>query len=136
MKKTMQEKLDEAVGARTWRDLLAICRQHGPLPHPYGLIISGLEAEIGVPARGSHADEAKPRAETWHAERANWNAEVERLRAALAEARAEGRREAFAEAAGIARDSMGPNSGARDRLVKRLRALASPEPEKGGDRGK
>jgi hypothetical protein len=86
--KTTVEKLTRNVNQRTWRDWLAVCRTHGVLPHPYGLIIAGLEAEIGSPPSGSHPDEAKPRGETWHAERANWQAEVERLRAA---ARKEGK---------------------------------------------
>lgn len=54
--------------------------------------IRRLRAEIGEPPAGSHPDEAKPRAATWHAERANWAAEVDRLRAALSERDAENER--------------------------------------------
>ncbi len=39
-----------------------------------------LETLIGQPPEGSHPDEWKPRAETWHAERLNWIGEVEALR--------------------------------------------------------
>jgi hypothetical protein len=76
-----EKRMEEAVKQRTWRDWLAVVRKYGALPHPYGLIIAGLEAEIGLPPPGSHPDEAKPRGETWHAERVNWQGEVERLRA-------------------------------------------------------
>ena len=48
--------------------------------------------EVGFAPEGSHPDEQKPRAETWHAERLNWIAEVNQLRAQVdaltAEARA------------------------------------------------
>lgn len=47
-----------------------------------------LEAEVGALPEGAHPDEAKPRAETWLAERANWAAEVESLRAEVARLRA------------------------------------------------
>jgi len=36
--------------------------------------------EIGQPPEGFHPDEAKPRAATWHQERANWRQEVGQLR--------------------------------------------------------
>ena len=39
--------------------------------------------EIGSAPEGTHPDESRPRAETWHKERANWIAEVTRLRALL-----------------------------------------------------
>jgi len=39
-----------------------------------------LRAEIGAPLEGAHPDEAKPRAETWHKERANWREEVGQLK--------------------------------------------------------
>jgi len=48
--------------------------------------IAALRAEIGSPAVGSHPDEAKPRAKTWHAERANWIKETAGLRRQLAKA--------------------------------------------------
>lgn len=43
-----------------------------------------LERLIGSPPEGSHPDESKPRAETWHQERLNWIAETEQLRAEIA----------------------------------------------------
>ena len=43
-----------------------------------------LETLIGQPPEGSHPDEWKPRAETWHQERLNWEAEVGQLRAHIA----------------------------------------------------
>ena len=46
--------------------------------------VAELEAERGTLPDGAHPDEAKPRAETWLAERANWTAEVERIRAWVA----------------------------------------------------
>lgn len=42
--------------------------------------IEELESLIGQPPEGSHPDEWKPRAETWHQERLNWEQEVKRLR--------------------------------------------------------
>jgi hypothetical protein len=48
-----------------------------------------LKAEIGTPPPGSHPDEARPRAATWHAERINWIAEAERLRQEVARVTAE-----------------------------------------------
>ena len=39
-----------------------------------------IETLIGQPPEGSHPDEWKPRAETWHQERLNWEAEVGQLR--------------------------------------------------------
>jgi hypothetical protein len=46
-----------------------------------------LAASVGTPPLGSHPDEAKPRAATWHAERSNWLAEVAVLRSELARAK-------------------------------------------------
>jgi hypothetical protein len=48
-----------------------------------------LEREIGKPPEGSHPDEAKPRAATWHAERLNWIEEMERTRKVAADAERE-----------------------------------------------
>lgn len=42
--------------------------------------IDRLTAEIGKPPAGTHPDEAKPRSESWHAERLAWQGEVETLR--------------------------------------------------------
>lgn len=39
-----------------------------------------LMEEIGEPPVGSHPDESKPRAQSWHKERQNWQAEVVELR--------------------------------------------------------
>lgn len=56
---------------------------HGRLSIEYQ--VDQLRAEIGSPPEGSHPHEAKPRGETWHAERANWTSEVEQLRQRVAE---------------------------------------------------
>ena len=39
--------------------------------------VAALKATIGTPPEGSHPDEAKPRAATWHQERLAWQGEVE-----------------------------------------------------------
>lgn len=49
--------------------------------------IAEYEAEIGKPPDGSHPDEQKPRAVTWHQERLNWVAELAALRAEVADFR-------------------------------------------------
>ncbi len=42
--------------------------------------VAELEREIGKAPAGSHPDEQKARAATWHAERLNWITEVKQLR--------------------------------------------------------
>ncbi len=46
--------------------------------------LAELRAQIGKAPEGSHPDEQKPRAATWHEERMHWMAEVERLKAKMA----------------------------------------------------
>lgn len=47
--------------------------------------IDEYEAEIGDPPEGSHPDEQKPRAETWHRERQNWIAQTAAMSATIAQ---------------------------------------------------
>lgn len=48
------------------------------------LELARLRQLIGNPPEGSHTDEWKPRAETWHQERLNWQVQLDHLRAELA----------------------------------------------------
>lgn len=57
--------------------LLSKCRVCGNV---HTLTSHCLEKLIGEPPEGSHPDEWKPRAETWHQERQNWSDEVLALR--------------------------------------------------------
>jgi hypothetical protein len=75
--------------------------------------------EVGFAPEGSHPDEQKPRAETWHGERLNWIAEVNQLRAQVDGLNALLRRQSTVMEIGTV-----PEGDARDKLLAQVAELA------------